>query len=122
MNLSTKIKNYRCLTLTAQSTSIKFSFADLDLRLSLGQAFLDGRILVAVSRNGQKLKIDGLHINGNVHDIYDFNFERPKQSLSRKGATVEIGWQASKRNAGKIFKIKVDIRKYFPNYKYNLNK
>ncbi|MDP1588932.1 MAG: hypothetical protein Q8M07_14375, partial [Prosthecobacter sp.] len=53
--------------------------------------------------------LKSLHIEAVIQDLYDFDWTREASSNSRIGATVQIGWQSSSRNGGKIFATETEL-------------
>ena len=87
-----------------------------DLRLSFGSAEINGTIIFDLKRdpsNPQRIVINSLTIDAIVSDLYDFDWTRDRGSKSRQGATVQIGWQPSQRNAGSIFATETVIQRRY---------
>jgi len=74
------------------------------LRLSYGSAnYVGGTISFVLERVDNTILSKVISITAEIEDIYDFDFTRAPNSASRRGAIVQIGWEAAARPTGRIF-------------------
>jgi len=80
------------------------------LRLSIGAAsFKTGTVTFKTKNNGDKVITKEISIVTTIEDVYDFDFTRPGTSSSRKASVVQIGFEPSSRNEGRIYHSEIDV-------------
>jgi len=85
------------------------------LRLSIGSArFKSGTVIFTTTKDGDRVVTKEISIVATVEDVYDFDFTRSASSSSRKAVTVQIGYEPSSRNEGRIFRNEIDVSATYP--------
>jgi hypothetical protein len=101
---------------STDNADIHFGGNDLYFSTAAAKVAISGIITIKKDEDGS-LKIPSININGDIDDLYDFDYEAGGPSIP--AATVQIGWNViPSGSAGKIFFVKVKIDRAFTNFVY----
>ncbi len=87
-----------------------------DLNGAYGGANIHGTVSFGLKRdptNPLKVILSSVTINAVVDDMFDFDWTRKASSQSRKGATVQIGYQPPDRPGGRIFATETEVQRHY---------
>lgn len=87
-----------------------------DLVYSIGTASISGTMDFTVQRHPSdptKFYLKAVTVDCEVDDLIDYDWTKGPTSESRHAAIVQIGWQPSSRNAGRVFFVNIEVNEGF---------